>query len=79
MSAADTERAVKATREAGRGEIIEFIGGTITRPTGEPVMSLADAKESIRKSNALMGRILHGSTNENDDTSAEAMRGDRNI
>ena len=67
ISSAEFEKMTRMTREAGRGEILGFISGGIKKIE-------IDANAGYR-SRATIASIIGGSLSENEDTSANALRG----
>jgi hypothetical protein len=67
ISAAEFEKMIRMTREAGRGEILGFVSGGVKKIK-------IDANAG-RRSRATIAAVLGGSLSESADTSASALRG----
>jgi hypothetical protein len=67
ITAAEFEKMIKMTREAGRGEILGFVSGGLKKIQ-------IDANAG-RRSLATIAAVIGGSLSEHADTSATALRG----
>jgi len=67
ITAAEFEKMVKMTREAGRGEILGFVSGGVKK--------IATDANAGSRSRATIAAVIGGSLSEHADTSASALRG----